>query len=96
MTDLNQLIEWREETNPTLGDIENELDYHGINIPVEDFIKMCSVCGTSGWIYTFNTDAWIDEVQRCDHCKKINTDKEARAIATNAHNEFQYPSKVRG
>ena len=36
---LNKLIAWYIETNPTLHDLENEIEYAKINISIYDFIR---------------------------------------------------------
>lgn len=76
---------------------ECETEYQ-VDIEIErDFIGMvevlCKVCDGNGWINTFNTQTNQEEVQRCDHCKAIETDSEAQQVAADAHNEFQYPTK---
>jgi hypothetical protein len=42
MRKLKQLIEWNDETSPSLIDIENELDYQGINMSTYDFLDICN------------------------------------------------------
>ena len=37
---LENLLDWYEETNPSLGDLENELDYHNIDLTAEKFLKI--------------------------------------------------------
>tara|TARA_R110001592_G_scaffold101616_1_gene287528 strand:- start:887 stop:1105 length:219 start_codon:yes stop_codon:yes gene_type:complete len=34
-----KLIEWYFETNPSLNDLENEIEYHKIDISTNDFIN---------------------------------------------------------
>lgn len=38
-------------------------------------------CNGDGFLYTFNTKANTDEIQKCDNCNKFATDKEAKAHA---------------
>ena len=37
---LNDLLNWYEETNPSLGDLENELSYHNYNLTTAGFLKI--------------------------------------------------------
>ena len=37
---LENLLDWYEETNPSLGDLESELDYHNIDLTTEKFLKI--------------------------------------------------------
>jgi len=41
-------------------------------------IKRCEVCDDVGWIDSFNTDIWEDEIQKCDECNIFETDYEAQ------------------
>ena len=34
-----KLIEWYLETNPSLNDLENEIEYHNIDMSTNDFIN---------------------------------------------------------
>lgn len=40
ITILRDLIDWYQDTNPSQQDIENELDYHKIDMSTEYFIEM--------------------------------------------------------
>ena len=43
---LENLLDWYEETNPSLGDLENELDYHNIDLKLfsNKFSIVSKVC----------------------------------------------------
>ena len=38
--DLQTLLSWALETNATQSDIENELNFHGLDIALFDFLDM--------------------------------------------------------
>ena len=37
---LRDLLDWYEETRPSLGDLENELNYHNYDLTTDDFLKI--------------------------------------------------------
>ena len=39
--------------------------------------ERCEQCHSKGWIYTFNTEKFVDEIQKCDDCNKYSTDFDA-------------------
>ena len=51
-----KLIEWYLETNPSLNDLENEIEYHKIDMSTNDFINFVK---TGKYIIKFLTNSRI-------------------------------------
>lgn len=50
-------------------------------LPVDTEPEPCEVCKDRGWLLSYNVDRAVYEIQRCDTCKRYDSDKAAGNVA---------------